>query len=50
MAYRLVVAKPLSKLILKYCELEPEEKNFNEIVIRIQTFSLIKNALKVDPH
>ena len=47
MACRLDGAMPLSEPMLEYCQLDPLATNFNEILIRIQTFSLKKMNLKM---
>ena len=41
-------AKPLSKPMLGYCQLDPQEKkNFSKILIKIQNFSFTKMYLKI---
>ena len=47
MACRLFGAKPLSKPMLGYCELNSLRTNFSEILIKIQNFSLRKIHLKI---
>ena len=42
MACRLVGAKPLSDPMLKYCQLDLQEKYFHEILFEIQSFYLRK--------
>ena len=47
MACRLDGAKPLSKSMLEYCQLDPQEQPFNEISIGIQAFSFKKIHFKM---
>ena len=47
MGCRLFNAKPLSKPMLGYCQLDPLEKNFSEIFIKMQNFSFTKMHLKI---
>ena len=47
MACCLFITKPLSKPMLGYCQLDPQEQNFTEILIKIQNFSLTKMHLKI---
>ena len=47
MACRLFGAKPLSKPMLGYCQLDPWGTNFSEILIKIQNFSFTKIHLKL---
>ena len=42
MTRRLNGAKPLSKQMLGYCQLDHNEKNFSEILIKIQNFLFMK--------
>ena len=42
MAWRLFSTKPLSKPMLGYCQLDPQEQKFSENLIKIQNFSFTK--------
>ena len=46
MACRLFDTKPLSGPMLGYCQLEPHEQNFSEILTKLQNFSFVKMHLK----
>ena len=50
MACRLFGAKPLSKPVLGYCQLDPLGANFSEISIKIQNFSFRKMHLRNGGH
>ena len=47
MACRLFGAKPLSKPLLGYCQLNPQEQTSSETLIKIQKFSFTKIHLKI---
>ena len=47
MACRLIGAQPLSEPMLEYCRFAPLGTNFNEILIKIHTFSFKKMHLKM---
>ena len=46
MACRLFGGNPLSEPMMYYCQLDPWEKNFSQIVLEIKTFSFKKIHLK----
>ena len=47
MAYYIFGAKPFSKPMLGYCQLDPQEQTSGEILIKIQNFSFTKMHLKI---